>query len=217
MKGHKWFAALYDRIIASEERRFLKDVRADVAGGATGRVLELGAGTGLNFAHYRDGAQVVATEPDPYMFQRAERRLREAKVPVELKQAAAEDLPFDDASFDTVVSTLVMCSVRDPREALAEIRRVLRPAGEYRFYEHVRYDHPFGAFWQDLVTPAWRWFGAGCHPNRDVGRLIRGSGFEIVTATLTKPLPPVPPMVFSRPHLQGVAKPSPNGGSAEQR
>jgi ubiquinone/menaquinone biosynthesis C-methylase UbiE len=116
-------------------------------------------------------------------------------------------LPFDDDSFDTVVSTLVMCSVRDPAKALSEVRRVLKPEGEYRFYDHVRYDHAFGAFWQDLVTPVWRWFGAGCHPNRDVAQFIRDAGFDIIQLELTKPLPPIPPMVFSRPHIKGIARP----------
>ena len=205
MKGHKWFAAIYDRMIAPEERRFLAEVRKEVAGGARGRVLEIGAGTGLNFAHYPDGAGVTATEPDPYMFQRAERRLSALGRAIDLKQASAEELPFDDGSFDTVVGTLVMCSIPHPGRALSEIRRVLKPKGEYRFYEHVRYENPFGAFWQDAVTPAWSWFGAGCHPNRDTARLIRDAGFEISELERSKPLPPVPPMIFSRPHIKGTA------------
>lgn len=205
MKGHKWFAALYDRIIASEERGFLGDVRRDVAGGAKGKVLEIGAGTGLNFGHYSDSAEVVATEPDPYMLKRAERRAAEAKHPIELRQASAEELPFEDASFDVVVGTLVMCSVPQPEKALAEIRRVLKPGGEYRFYEHVRYGNAFAAFCQDVATPVWRWFGAGCHPNRDTAQSIRDAGLEIVAIERTKPLPPIPPMILSRPHIKGVA------------
>jgi ubiquinone/menaquinone biosynthesis C-methylase UbiE len=206
MEGHKWFAAMYDRLIASEERRFLGQVRREIAGGAKGRVLEIGAGTGLNLPHYRDGAEVTATEPDPYMLERAQQRLRELGSAAGLRQASAEELPFGDDSFDTVVGTLVMCTIPRPDRALAEVRRVLKPGGEYRFYEHVRYDHTFGAFWQDLVLPAWRWFGAGCHPNRDTGSLIRQAGFEIVHSEYSKPLPAIPPMVFSRPHLKGVAR-----------
>lgn len=206
MKGHKWFAAIYDRMIAPQEVRFLRDVRREVVGGAKGKVLEIGAGTGLNFPHYQDGAEVTATEPDPYMLEKARKRLAEASRPIDLRQASAEDLPFEDNSFDTVVGTLVMCSVPRPQRALAEIRRVLKPGGEYRFYEHVRYRHWFGALWQDVILPVWRWCGAGCHPNRDTGRLIREAGFEIVQSEYSKPLLPIPPMIFSRPHLKGVAR-----------
>ncbi len=204
-QGHKWFASIYDRMMASAERSFMKEVRQEIVGGAKGRVLEIGAGTGASFPYYRDGVDLVATEPDPYMLRRAQQRAEELNRPIELKQAPAEQLPFDDASFGTVVATLVMCSVRDPAKALSEIRRVLKPQGEYRFYDHVRYEHAFGAFWQDAVTPVWRWFGAGCHPNRDIARSIREAGFDIVALELLKPLPPIPPMVFSRPHIKGVA------------
>ncbi len=204
-QGHKWFAAIYDRMMASAERSFMKHVRREIAGEATGRVLEVGAGTGANFAYYQGGAEVVATEPDPFMLQRARERVQAAGRPIELKQAPADQLPFEDASFDTVISTLVMCSVSDPMKALYEMRRVLKPQGQYRFYEHVRYDHAFGGFWQDAVTPLWRWLGAGCHPNRDVAEFIREAGFNIIQLELSKPLPPVPPMIFSRPHIKGVA------------
>ena len=207
-QGHKWFAAIYDRMTAPYERRFLKDVRQEIVGGAKGKVLEIGAGTGANFPYYRDGPEIVATEPDPYMLERAKKRAAEVGRPIEIRQAPAEELPFDDDSFDTVVSTLVMCSVRDPRKALSEVRRVLKPEGEFRFYEHVRYEHAFGAFWQDLITPVWKWLGAGCHPNRDTAQFIRDSGFNIVQLELTKPLPPIPPMAFSRPHIKGVAQPA---------
>ena len=206
MKGHKWFAAIYDRMSAPEERRFMGEVRAELAGGARGKILEIGAGTGLNFPHYRDGAEVIATEPDPYMRQRAQRRLMEAGRHIELREASAEELPFESDSFDTVVGTLVMCSVPNPQRALAEIKRVLKPGGEYRFYEHVRYESAFGAFWQDAVLPVWRWFAAGCHPNRDTVQAIRNAGFDVVELEKSKPLPPVPPMVFARPHVKGIAK-----------
>ena len=206
MKGHKWFAAIYDRMSAPEERRFMGEVRAEVAGGARGKILEIGAGTGLNFPHYRDDVQVIATEPDPYMRQRAQRRLMESGKHIELHEASAEELPFESDSFDTVVGTLVMCSVPHPQRALAEIRRVLKPGGEYRFYEHVRYANAFGAFWQDAVLPVWRWFAAGCHPNRNTVQAIRKAGFNVVELEKSKPLPPVPPMIFARPHVKGIAK-----------
>ena len=123
------------------------------------------------------------------MLERARRRADEAARPIDLRQAPAEELPFEDASFDTVVSTLVLCCVSDPRRALSEARRVLKPSGKLRLYDHVRYDHAFGAFWQDLMTPAWRWLGAGCHPNRDIAALVREAGFEFEQLELTKPVP----------------------------
>ena len=208
-QGHKWFAAIYDRMMASAERSFMKGVREEIAGGAGGRVLELGAGTGANFAYYGlDADEVFAIEPDQYMLERARRRANETARPIDLRQAPAEEIPFEDASFDTVVSTLVMCSVRDPLRALSEARRVLKPSGKLRLYDHVRYDHAFGAFWQDLITPAWRWFGAGCHPNRDIAALVREAGFEFEQLELMKPVPPLPPMAFVRPHIKGVARPA---------
>ena len=207
-QGHKWFASIYDRMMARAERSFMRSVREEIVGGARGRVLEVGAGTGANFAYYNDHAEeIIATEPDPFMLERAKRRAEEVGRPMELRQASAEELPFEDGSFDTVVSTLVMCSVTDPARALSEVRRVLKPSGELRMFEHVRYEHAFGAFWQDIITPVWRWFAAGCHPNRDTASLVREAGFEFVRLELTNPLPLIPPMVFARPHITGIARP----------
>ena len=206
MKGHKWFAALYDRILAREEKQFLSAIREDILKDVTGDVLEIGAGTGANFPHYRKGAHVVAIEPDPYMLQRARKRASEAQVEIDLRQAAADELPFPDASFDFVIDTLVLCSVSHPRKVLAEIKRVLKPAGEFRMYEHVRYKNAIGALSQDLVSPVWQWFGAGCHPNRDTESLVRKAGFEIVSVQRLAHVPPIPPMIFVRPHLRAVAR-----------
>jgi ubiquinone/menaquinone biosynthesis C-methylase UbiE len=207
MKGHKWFAAVYDRMIAPAERGFMKEVRGEIAGGASGRVLEIGAGTGANFAYYPDGLEVVATEPDPYMMRKAETKAGDSTARIELKQASAAKLPFDDASFDTVVGTLVMCSVGNQAQALAEVRRVLKPTGEYRFFEHVRYENPIGALSQTLIEPLWGWVGAGCHPNRKTVDSIRDAGFEVTRVEVTMPTPPIPPMIFTRPHALGFATP----------
>ncbi len=207
-EGHKWFASIYDRMMARPERSFMRRIREEIVGGAKGRVLEVGAGTGASFPYYNDQAEeVVATEPDPYMLERARRRAEDLGRSIELRQASAEELPFDDDSFDTVVSTLVMCSVGDPLRALSEVRRVLKPSGELRMYEHVRYDNAFGAFWQDAITPLWSWFGAGCHPNRDVAGFVREAGFEFERLERIKPLPPIPPMVIARPHILAIARP----------
>lgn len=180
-KGHRWFAAVWDRLSATNERRFGKKIRPRIMEEMAGRVLEVGAGTGASFSYYPDDAQVIATEPDPHMLKRAEKRLAEMNRPnVELRQAPAESLPFDDASFDHVLSTLVFCSVRDQAKALAEARRVLKPGGTFRFWEHIRNDE--SRFWgtlQDLITPVWRWFAAGCHPNRRTQQAIEEAGFRI--------------------------------------
>ena len=206
MKGHKWFAAIYDKMLASEEKKFLGAIRAEMLKDVTGNVLEIGAGTGVNFQYYQAGAHVTATEPDPYMLERARKRASEAKVAIELRQIAAEELPFPDASFDFVIDTLVLCSVSDPRKVLSEIKRVLKPGGQLRLYEHVRYKNPIGALSQDLISPAWQWFGAGCHPNRNTERYLREAGFELSNVRIRKELPPIPPMIFTRPHLQAVAR-----------
>ncbi len=208
-KGHKWFASIYDSMTARAERTFMRDVRDEIAGGARGRVLEIGAGTGANFPYYNDQTEeLIATEPDPHMLKRAKSRAEDVGRTIELRQAPAEELPFDDDSFDTVVSTLVMCTVPDPLRALSEVRRVLKPSGELRMFEHVRYENAFGAFWQDLVTPPWRWFVAGCHPNRDTAGLVREAGFVFQRLEQLKLQPPIPPFVFARPHILGIARPA---------
>ena len=206
MKGHKWFAAIYDKMSGSQEKKFLGAIRKEMLQDVTGEVLEIGAGTGANFAYYQSGAHVVAIEPDPYMMKRAQMRAAEATANIELHQVEAEELPFPDASFDYAIDTLVLCSVRNPRQALAEIRRVLKPGGELRLYEHVRYNNPMGALSQDIISPAWQWFGAGCHPNRNTERYLREAGFELSGVSIRKELPPIPPMIFVRPHLQAVAR-----------
>jgi ubiquinone/menaquinone biosynthesis C-methylase UbiE len=206
VKGHKWFASIYDKMLASEEKKYLGAIREDMLKDVSGNVLEIGAGTGANFQYYREGAHVVAIEPDPYMLERARKRAADASADVELSQVPAEKLPFPDASFDFVVATLVLCSVSDPRKVLSEIYRVLRPGSEYRLYEHVRYQNPIGGLMQDAVSPLWQWFGAGCHPNRDTERLVREAGFEVVSAQRLTHVPPVPPMIFVRPNLRAVAR-----------
>lgn len=206
MKGHRWFASIYDRMMAPQEQKFFGAVRKEMLNDLRGEVLEIGAGTGANFRYYPVAAHVTAIEPDPFMLERARERLSAATAAIDLHQAAAEDLPFPDASFDFVISTLVLCSVRDPREALAEIRRVLKPGSEFRLYEHVRYVNRAGALAQDIVSPIWQWFGAGCHPNRDTGRSLREAGFDIVQAERLTHMPPIPPMLFVRPNLRAVAR-----------
>jgi len=181
-KGHRWFAATYDFVTRLSERRVLRHLRPLVAGTATGDVLEIGAGTGANFPYY-DRAKVhriVAIEPDPFMLRRAQRRAQELGLAVEFHQYPAEAIALPDRSFDTVVATLVFCSVEDPRRALAEAKRVLKPGGSFHFLEHVRSEDGWAARVQDFVTPAWQRVAAGCHLNRRTADTIATAGFEVV-------------------------------------
>lgn len=205
MKGHKWFAAAYDRMMAPVERKYTAAVRRELLGDLSGAVLEVGAGTGLNFQYYPAAARVTAVEPDPYMLERARKRAASAAASIELLQAPAESLPLPDSSFDYAVSTLVFCSVNDPRRALAEVRRVLKPGGELRVYEHVRARSTAGGLAQDVISPFWQWVGAGCHPNRDTGRYLKEAGFEIVRSERRRTTL-LPPMVVVTPHLLAVAR-----------
>ena len=174
-QGHRLFAAVWERIGRSRA-----NVRKQTAGKARGRVLEIGAGTGFNFNFYGEQTErVVATEPDPFMLRRARSRAEAADVEVEVQQASAEDLPFEDESFDTVVGTWVACSFKDPAKAFSEIRRVLKPGGELRFQEHVRSENSLVALGQDMMTPLTRLLGAGCHHNRETLRYMREAGFEL--------------------------------------
>jgi ubiquinone/menaquinone biosynthesis C-methylase UbiE len=192
----------YDRFSARIDRRGGETNRRRVVEGAGGSVLEIGAGTGINFSLYRKASRVVGLEPDPDMRARAERATRDAQVPVEVVEGDAIALPFPDGSFDTVVSSLVLCTVPDPGRALAEVRRVLKSGRTLRFYEHVRAKDPRLARWQDRLERPWRWIGRGCHANRDTLALISSAGFQ-VTEVDQFDLPPAPSI--TRPHILGEA------------
>ncbi len=178
-RGHPIFAALYDIVQRPAEKKFLRSHRAYLAGGASGRVLDVGSGTGLNFAYYSSEAEIVGIEPDPYMLRRAQARADRLGRHVKLLGDGAEQLPFPDGSFDAAVATLVFCTIADPERALGELRRVLRPGGQLRFLEHVRAKTPGWARFQDFTTPVWKRIGAGCHPNRDTVSAIERAGFRI--------------------------------------
>jgi ubiquinone/menaquinone biosynthesis C-methylase UbiE len=206
MKGHRWFASFWE-VMVRLEGPVLRRLREKTLADLRGRVLEVGCGNGANFHLYPpEVSELVGVDPDPFMVERARRRAAELDRRIEVLEAPAEGLPFPDASFDAAVSTLVLCSVHDPAKALAEVRRVLKPGSELRFFEHVRYpDGPLGAV-QDFVTPVWRWFGAGCHPNRRTAEAIRQAGFEIVELRHLRVAPPLPPMLCARPAIQGRAR-----------
>jgi len=174
--GMSLTAFIYDISLAISERRGMAARRGELLASARGRVLELGAGTGLNLRHYPDDVDLVVSEPDPGMRARLKRR---AGRDVTVVDAGAESLPFPDDSFDTVVSTLVLCTVAHPDAALAEVRRVLAPEGVLAFYEHVRSPRaPFRAVQHSLDALFWTRALGGCRTTRDTEAAIRVAGFE---------------------------------------
>jgi ubiquinone/menaquinone biosynthesis C-methylase UbiE len=179
--GHPIFARVYARLSVSMERSGVGERRHQLLSGLTGQVIEVGAGNGLNFAHYPpEVTRVVAVEPDPYLRGIAERAAARAPVPVEVVTGVAGRLPAGDVSFDAAVASLVLCSVPDQRAALAEIHRVVRPGGQLRFFEHVLGDTPALRRVQRLFdATVWPVLGGGCHAARDTAAAIEDAGFAI--------------------------------------
>jgi ubiquinone/menaquinone biosynthesis C-methylase UbiE len=174
------FSAIYDPLLWIAERAGMARRRGYLLGLASGRILELGAGTGLNLRHYPEAVdELVLTEPAAPMVARLKRRVRRSGRDCSVVPAAAEALPFEDHSFDTVVSTLVLCTVADPGRAIEEIARVLRPGGRLLFLEHVRSDSRRLARWQDRLHRPWHAFAAGCHANRPTIELLRESTLRV--------------------------------------
>jgi ubiquinone/menaquinone biosynthesis C-methylase UbiE len=187
---------LMDAEIADHRRRLLA--------GLEGRVLEVGAGNGLNFPHYpATVTEVLAVEPEPYLRRQALAAARRAPVPIRVVDGTAEALPAPDGAVDAVVASLVLCTVTDLDQALAETRRVLRPGGSLRFYEHVRATDPRLARWQDRLERPWGWLVGGCHPNRDTVAAITAAGLRLVRLDRFD-LPAMPPL--ARPHVLGAAE-----------
>ena len=177
---HPRFARMYERISAESEQRGSADHRREMLADAAGRVVEVGAGNGLNFGHYPpEVVHVTAVEPDDSLRGRATRAAGGATVPVEVLAGHADRLPAEDESVDVVVASLVLCSVPDQGSALAEMRRILKPGGQLRYYEHVRSASRVRALLEDLITPLWSRAGGGCHPNRRTSDAVRRAGFRI--------------------------------------
>jgi ubiquinone/menaquinone biosynthesis C-methylase UbiE len=177
------FARLYDIVMFVAERGRLARWRGSVVSPAHGRILEIGAGTGLNFSYYRAGATVIATEPDSAMLARAKVRVPRARATILLVAADAQTLPFRENTFDTAIVSLALCTIPRPRRALAEFRRVLRGGASLRLLEHVRVAQPVVARLQDWLTPFWRRVAGGCRLNRRTTDVIAASGFVIESMT----------------------------------
>jgi ubiquinone/menaquinone biosynthesis C-methylase UbiE len=174
------FAALYDRMLAGVEKAGLRERRARLLESARGSVLEIGAGTGANLPLYGPNVGALTlTEPEAPMTRRLAKHLREHSRAAELVEAGAEELPLPDGQFDTVVSTLVLCTVADPLRALREVWRVLKPGGQLLFIEHVRSDDPRLAKWQDRLNGLNRIVAHGCNCNRSTLDVIKQAGFTI--------------------------------------
>jgi ubiquinone/menaquinone biosynthesis C-methylase UbiE len=198
------FAALYDRTFEAAEEAGLREMRRQLLVGASGRVLELGAGTGLNLELYPEGVEeLVLLEPDPHMAKRLRAAAAASPRPLTVSEAPAERLPFEDSSFDTAVSTLVLCTVPDPEAAMAEVARVLKPGGRLLFLEHVRAEDPKLAGWQDRLEKPWRFVGDGCHCNRDTVATIESSPLRLEGIERSE-FPKAPPIV--KPLVRGSAQ-----------
>jgi ubiquinone/menaquinone biosynthesis C-methylase UbiE len=203
---HPIFARCYARVghlmdaeIGDHRRRLLADL--------TGRVLEVGAGNGLNFPHYPATlTQVLAIEPEPYLRRLALVAASQAPVPIRVVDGTAEALPAPDGAVDAVVASLVLCTVTDLDQALAETRRVLRPGGRLRFYEHWRAEDPRLARWQDRLQHPWGWLVGGCHPNRDTVAAINAAGLRLIQLDRFD-LQAMPPL--ARPAVLGLAERGP--------
>lgn len=203
-------AAIYDRFMRPTERACLSGWRDELLRDAGGDVLEIGSGTGANLGRYGAGVDsIVLCEPDPHMRVQLEHNVRamppeRAEATAAVTDAAVEELPFEADRFDTVVSTLVLCSVDSQARALAEIRRVLKPGGRLLFIEHVvAHDRPGRQVWQHRLEPAWRVVAGNCHLTRDTAAAIERAGFELVELTresMRKALPIV------RPSIRGAAR-----------
>jgi len=165
-----------------EKMRF-EQIRSGLVRKAEGRVLEIGFGTGANFRFYRNAERIDAIEPNPVMSKKAIKRIKKTGTPIATYQATAEELPFADDSFDTVVATLVFCTIPDPEQALREIQRVSKPGARILMFEHVLMDQKVLGKTQAALTPLWKKLCDGCHLDRDTLWLVANSGLEVDKVT----------------------------------
>lgn len=190
------FARHYDQFTAGMERAWLRDARAELLDGLAGTVVELGAGTGRNLAHYPEAVErLVLTEPSPAMRDQLRTHVSEQDLAfeVEIVDATADRLPLNDDSADAVVSTLVLCSVPALGPAVAEVRRVLRPGGELRLLEHVAAERPWARRMQRFLDPAWTWLEGSCHLDHETRTALAAGGFDVtdVDEGIQEGMPPL--------------------------
>jgi ubiquinone/menaquinone biosynthesis C-methylase UbiE len=177
---HPLFARFFHRVCGRDRGRGERELRQEMLAGLQGQVVEVGPGNGINFAHYPPGVvEVVAVEPEPYLRAQALQAAATASMPIRVVDGVADALGLSTGSADAVVVSGVLCSVPDQRAALAEFRRVLRPGGELRFYEHVRARNRAFARWQRGVDPLWSRAMGGCHTDRDTLGAITDAGFTL--------------------------------------
>ncbi|HEX5376108.1 MAG TPA: class I SAM-dependent methyltransferase [Solirubrobacterales bacterium] len=199
----RFFSAVYDSLMKSTEEAGMREIRRETLAAARGRTIDIGAGTGINVELYPEAVtELVLAEPDEHMLNRLRPKVPGWGREVSVVQAGAGSLPFDDDSFDTAVFTLVLCTVPDPRAALDDAARVLKPGGKLLFVEHVRSAEPGLARWQDRLEGPWRFLGDGCHCNRDTVATIEASPFTVERVERGE-LPKSPPLV--RPLVHGQA------------
>lgn len=203
---HPFFARFYLRMASGRKARGEDQYRERLLAGLSGRVIEIGAGNGLNFPLYPERVEeVLAVEPEPLLREAATKAAADAPVPVKVVDGVSGQLPAEEGSFDAGVASLVLCSVPDQDRALAELRRVIRPRGELRFYEHVVAERPVARGLQRFADATfWPRVGGGCHLSRDTGEAIERAGFAIESQErfAFTPGAPVPPI----PHILGVAR-----------
>ncbi len=197
----RFFSAMYDRLLAGTEEAGIRERRREVLAQARGRTIDIGAGTGANLGLFPDGLdRLVMAEPDPHMLKQLRPKLTASGLDIDLVEAGAEKLPFEDSSFDTAVFTLVLCTVPDPDAALAEAARVLKPGGQLLFIEHVRGEGNV-ANWQDRLEGPWKFIADGCRCNRDTVANIEASPLTVERVEhgeLPKSPPLVRPLVWGR-------------------
>ena len=173
------FANWYDFFMNPLEKRKFQEIRRDIISKATGNVLEIGSGTGVNFPLYRGSENVTAIEPSPHMIELSKAKLSQSAVPIKVVQASAEELPFEADSFDTVVATLVFCTIPNPDKAIEEIKRVCKDGGKILLFEHVKMENKFFSTLQNWLTPAWKRVCDGCCLNRETLSLLKAHDISI--------------------------------------
>jgi ubiquinone/menaquinone biosynthesis C-methylase UbiE len=200
---HPIFARLYERLAKLEDKKGAVSYRGEMLEGLSGRVIEVGAGTGSNFKHYPATVdEVVAVEPEEYLRGKAKEAAASAPVKVTVVEGLADALPGADAEFDAGIASLVLCSVHDQASALGELRRVIKPGGELRFYEHVVSTEPRTAQAQKLANPLYTRLSGGCNLQRDTGAAIEAAGFTVLRSRRFR----FPEGRIGLPHILGTAR-----------